>query len=162
MVDLALLSMALLLRVAQERIAQVGIPALDERNIDACLIAVFLMGRYEGATYRPGNLNSKKSITSLQSWSRHDGAMAILKVWNDKLSYNPATFIIKQTRRGLIKSCLLRNLPLPDWLLNCNRFGEHDVKLDYDCIAIRIVNLHCASASAVEEWSTDCKSPEAK
>jgi hypothetical protein len=171
MVDLALSSMALavysrtqqhppaaaeaaakyyrLLRVAQERTAQVGIriPTLDERNIDACLLAVFLMSRYEGTTHRPGDLNSKDSFKSLQSWSHHDGAMAILKVWNDNLSHNPATFIIKQTRRGLIKSSLLRNLPLPDWMLNGNRFGEHDLELDYDRIVIRTVNLHYASAS---------------
>ena len=166
MVDLALSSMALavysrtqqhppaateaslryyrLLRVAQERIAQLAIPTLDERNIDACLLAVFLMGRYEGVTHRPTGLNSKDLFTSLQSWSHHDGAMAILKVWNDNLSHNTATFIIKQTRRGLIKSSLLRNLPLPDWMLNGSRFGEHDLELDYDRIVVRIVNLHHA------------------
>lgn len=169
MVDLALSSMALavysrtqqhppaaieassryyrLLRVAQERIAQLAIPTLDERNIDACLLAVSLMGRYEGATHRPGDLNSKGPFTSLQSWSHHDGAMAILKVWNDNLSHNTATFIIKQTRRGLIKSSLLRNLPLPDWMLNGTRFGEHDRELDYDRIVVRTVNLHHACAS---------------
>lgn len=169
MVDLALSSMALfvyskaqnfppaateasskyyrLLRLAQERISQVGVPTLDERNIDACLLAVLLMGRYEGATYRPGDHNSRDSFTSLQSWSHHDGAMAILKVWNDNLSHNPATYIIKQIRRGLIKSSLLRNLPLPNWMLNGDRFGERDLKLDYDCIIVRIVNLHYNSAS---------------
>ena len=169
MVDLALSSMALsvysktqryplaaieasskyyrLLRLAQERIAQVGVLTLDERNIDACLLAVLLMGRYEGATYRPGDPNSRDSFTSLQSWSHHDGAMAILKVWNDNLSHNPATYIIKQIRRGLIKSSLLRNLPLPDWMLNGDRFGERDLELDYDHTIVRIVNLHYASAS---------------
>jgi hypothetical protein len=136
-----------LLRVAQERIAQLAIPTLDERNIDACLLAVSLMGRYEGAAHRPDDLSSKDSFTSLQSWSHHDGAMAILKVWNDNLSHNTATFIIKQTRRGLIKSSLLRNLPLPDWMLNGNRFGEYGLELDYDRIVGRIVNLHHASAS---------------
>ena len=135
-----------LLRVAQQRIAQVGIPTLDEQNIDACLLAVYLMGRFEGATYRPGNLNSKDTSTSLQSWSHHDGAMAILKVWYDNPSHNTATSIIKQTRRGLIRSSLLRNLPLPDWMLDGSRFGEHDLELDYDRIVVRITNLHYASA----------------
>lgn len=135
-----------LLRVTQERIGQLGILTLDERNIDACLLAVFLMGRYEGVTYRPSDLNSKDSLMSLQSWSHHDGAMAILKFWNDNMSHNTATFIIKQTRRGLIKSFLLRNLPLPDWMLNGSRFGEHDLDLDYDRIVVRIVNLHYESA----------------
>ena len=169
MVDLALSSMALavysrtqqhppaateaslryhrLLRVAQERIAQVGISTLDERDIDACLLAIFLMSRYEGATYRPGDLASKDLFSSLQSWSHHDGAAAFLKVWNDNLSHSTATPIIKQTRRGLIKSSLLRNLPLPDWILNGNRFGEQGLELDYDRIDVRIVNLHYAFTS---------------
>lgn len=136
-----------LLRVAQERIAQLAIPTLGERDIDACLLAASLMGRYEGATLRPGDLNSKDSSTSLQSWSHHDGAMAILKVWNDNLSHRTATFIIKQTRRALIKCSLLRNLPLPNWKLNGNCFGEHGLELDYDRIVVRILNLHHASAN---------------
>ena len=169
MVDLALSSMALhsysrtqqhapaateassrygrLLRVTQERLAHLGSPTLDERDVDACLLAVTLMGRYEGAARRPGDLNSKASFRSLQSWSHHDGAMAILKVWNDNLSHNSATIIIKQTRRGLIKSSLLRNLPLPDWMLDGNRFGEHGLELDHDRIVVRIVNLHYASTT---------------
>lgn len=134
-----------LLRVAQARIAQVGIPALDGRNIDACLLAIFLMGRYEGATHRLSEVDLKGSFTSL--WSHHDGAMAILKVWNEDPNHDPGTFIIKQTRRGLMRSSLLRNLPLPDWLLDGDRFGEHDGELDYDRIAVRVVNLHYASAS---------------
>jgi hypothetical protein len=79
--------------------------------------------------------------------------MAILKVWNDNLSHNTATFIIKQTRRALIKSSLLRNLPLPDWMLNGNRFGEHGQELNYDRIVVRLVNLHHASASLQQKNS---------
>jgi hypothetical protein len=164
MVDLALSSMALavysrtqqhppaateassryyrLLQITQERIAQIKILVVSESSIDACLLAAFLMGRYEAVTHHPGHLCSKDSLTSVQSWSHYDGVMAILKAWNDNLSHNTATFIIKHTRRQLIKSSLLRNLPLPDWILNGNRFGEHDLELDYDRIVVRMVNLH--------------------
>lgn len=170
MVDLALSSMALaifsrtqkypaaaieaslkyyrLLRVTRKWIAEVGIRTLDEQNIDACLLAIILMSRYEGATQNPGDVNSENSSTSLQNWSAHqDGGMAVLKIWNDNLSHNPATFIIKQARRGLIKASLLRNVLLPDWILNGNRFGEYDLELDYDRIIIRVVNLRSALAS---------------
>jgi len=179
MVDLALSSMALavfsriqqhlpaateassrysrLLRVAQERIAQVEISQCDERDIDACLLAVLLMGRYEGAMHR---LNSKKSFTSLQSWSHHDGAMAILKVWNDNRSHNTPTSIMKQTRRGLIRSSLLRNLPLPDWMLNGHRFGEHSRELDYDRIKVRMVNLRYVSATLQQKNGLQMAKPE--
>ena len=74
-----------LLLMAQERMAQVGVPTFDERDIEACLLAVLLMGRYEAATHRPGDLNSRISFKSLQSWSHHDGSMAILKIWNDNI-----------------------------------------------------------------------------
>ena len=169
MVDLALSSMALvifartqqhppaaveasskyqrLLQVAQERIRHIETPRLDEGDIDACLLAVFLMGRYEGAIFRPNDLISEDSFLSLQSWSHHNGAMAILKLWSDSLSHNTATPIIKQTRRGLIRSCLLRNVPLPDWMLNGVRFGEHGMALEYDRIVVRMVNLHYACAN---------------
>ncbi|MCJ1235937.1 hypothetical protein MMC14_003911 [Varicellaria rhodocarpa] len=136
-----------LLRVAQERIAQVGISIFDERDIDACLLVVFLMGRYEAVTYRPSDLNPKDSFSTLRLWFHHNGAMAILKVWYDNPGRTPATFIIKQTRRGLIRSSLLRNLPLPDWLIDGEIFGERDLELDYDRIFVRSVNLHHVSVS---------------
>ena len=173
MVDLALSSMALavysrtqqhppaaaeassryyrLLRVAQERIAQLANPTLDEQNIEACLLAVSLMGRYECAMRRPGDTDSKDSFTSIQRWCHHDGAVAILKVWNDNPSRKPGTFIVKQIRRGLIKSSILRNLPLPDWLLDGNHFGEQEPELDYDRIVVRVVNLHHASTNLLQE-----------
>ena len=168
MVDLALSSMALavysrtqqhppaaleasskyicLLRVAQRQIAQVGISTLNERDIDACLLAVFLMGRYEGTTYRPGS-NPREPFSLLPIWSHHNGAMAILKVWYDSPSHIPATVIVKQTRRGLIRSYLLRTLPLSDWILDGSCFGERGLELDYDRVFVRAVNLHYASAN---------------
>lgn len=137
-----------LLRVAQKRIAQMETSILDERNVDSSLLAVFLMGRYEGATYRPCDLNVQESFTSLQVWSHHDGAMAILKLWKNNPSPKPATSIVKQTRRCLIKSLLIRNLPLPDWMLDGSRFGERNLELDYDRILVRTVELHYASERA--------------
>jgi hypothetical protein len=173
MVDLALSSMALaifsrtqknesaakeassryhnLLQVVQKRIAQLARPALDERNIEACLLAVSLMGRYEGATHHPRGSVSNDSITSMHSWSHHDGAMAILKIWSDSLSHTPATFIIRQTRRVLIRSCLLRQLPLPDWLLEGSRFGEHGGELDFDRIIVRTVIL-CQEFARIQQY----------
>ncbi|KAL8740581.1 MAG: hypothetical protein Q9190_006738 [Brigantiaea leucoxantha] len=126
-----------LLRVAQE---QVGTVTLHEQNIDGCLLAAFLMGRYECATYYPA-LKSKDSFKSLPLWSHHDGAMAILKVWSGSPNHMPATSIIKQTRRGLIRSSLLRDLPLPGWMLDGSLFGEHDRDLDYDRIFVQTVSL---------------------
>jgi hypothetical protein len=88
------------------RVTRVTIPTLDERNVDACLLTIFLMSRYEDIMHRSSSsLNSKAPFAmSLQSLSHHNGAMAILKIWKNRLSHShPATDIIKQTRRGLIK-----------------------------------------------------------
>ena len=54
---------------------------------------------------------------------------------------HPATDIIKYTRRGMIRSAILRVLGLPEWMLDGNCFGEHDSELVYDSIVVRIVNL---------------------
>jgi hypothetical protein len=180
MVDLAISSMALAVysRTQQHppaatdasikyqqllRIVQVTIPTLDERNIDACLLAIFFMSRYEDVTHRPSSLNSKTPFaTSFQSFSHHDGAMAILKIWKNRLSYrHPATDIIKQTRRGVIRSALLRNLALPEWMLKGSLFGEHGLELDYDRIIVRIANVrHQLSTLLRQEASRQTTSHE--
>lgn len=129
-----------LLRIMQDRMSQ----PLNERDFDACLLAVLLMGRYEGATHSPADFNAKDSLVRLRNWSHYDGAMAILKFWNDSLQEATATFIIKHARKGLIRFSLLRELPLPDWMIDGTRFGEHDLELEYDFIEVRIVNLRYA------------------
>jgi hypothetical protein len=136
-----------LLQVVQARVAQLATSKLNKHDIDSCLLSVSLMGRYEGATHRPDLLNSKESFSELLSWSHHDGALAILKAWNDCPSHKPVTYIIKQTRRGLIRSCLIRNLTLPDWMVDGTRFGEEGQELTFDHVLVRIVNLRHAAAN---------------
>ena len=172
MVDLALSSMALavysrtqhhppaaieaasryqrLLRIAQKQISDIQIPVVTESTIDACLLSAFLMGRYEGIYRTPQDFAMKDSVALLQTWSHYDGIMAILKVWNDQLSQNPATFIIKHTRRQIIRLSLVRRIPLPKWILDGQRFGEHQLELDYDRIIVRVVNL-CYSLKSLQQ-----------
>lgn len=134
-----------LLRVAQERIARLQAPTLDESNIEACLLSVSLMNRYEGATMTPATKPTMDLFTSSQGWAHHDGAKAILKLWKDNFSHNVPTFIVMQTRRDLIKSSLIRSVPLPDWMQDGSQFGEQGVELEYDRILVRVVNLHHAA-----------------
>ncbi len=68
--------------------------------------------------------------------------MAILKFWYDNPGRAAPTTIIKQTRRGLIRSCLLRHNSLPDWMLNGEVFGEQGLEREYDYIFTRAVDLH--------------------
>ncbi|KAL8731123.1 MAG: hypothetical protein Q9181_004422 [Wetmoreana brouardii] len=131
-----------LLQLTQDRIAQMEIPAIDEHEVDACLLAVSVMGRYESITLRPAGCKPKGAFGSLQNWSHSDGAMALLGLWNERLSHSSATTVMKQTRRGLIKSSLLRNKTLPEWILDGSRFGESGQELNYDHIAVQAVDIH--------------------
>jgi hypothetical protein len=131
-----------LLRVAQEQITQVEILRCDEKGFDEFLLTIVFMAWYETAMHQPANLKPKNSPSSQHSWSHHDGAMAILKVWNDR-DHAPSG-IIKQSRRGLLRSALLRNRSLPDWVRGGSRFGEHGLDLGFDGILVRVVNLHHA------------------
>jgi hypothetical protein len=103
-----------LLRVAQEQITQVEILRCDEKDFNKFLLTIVLMAWYETAMHQPPNLKPKTSPSSQHSWSHRDRAMTILKVWNDR-DYAPSG-IIKQSRRGLLRSALLRNSSLPDWV----------------------------------------------
>jgi len=125
------------------QIAQVTTLFLTAENIDACLLAIFFMSRYEDAVHRPSQSNLKPLILStLQSFSHHDGALAVLKFWRDRLSrVQPATEVIKHTRRGLIRSAILRTLALPEWMMDGAIFGECGLELKYDCIFTRTVNV---------------------
>lgn len=125
------------------QIAQVDILHLNEANIDAYLLAIYFMSRYEDVVYRPNHLNLKTPFTkTCQSFSHHDGALAMLKFWKDRLSHSqPATDVIKHTRRGMIKSALMRNLAMPKWLTQGTSFGENGLELEYDRIIVQIASL---------------------
>ena len=122
---------------------QVNILYLDAQNINACLLAIFHMSRYEEAIHKSGHPNLRTTFNkSLRSFSHHDGALAILKVWSQQLKRGqPATNVIKHTRRGLIRSALLRNLTVPEWMRDGAAFGEEGLELDYDGLIVRIVIL---------------------
>jgi hypothetical protein len=133
-----------LLRVAQKHITQAAILRCNENGFDEFLLMIALMAWYETAMHRPENLKQDKSLGSLHSWSHHDGAMAILKAWDVRFKGNAPSSVIKHARRGLIRSALLRNLSLPDWLWNGSRFGEDGLDLGFDNIFVRVVNLRRA------------------
>ena len=134
-----------LLRVAQEKIALVGTSASDETELDAYLLSVSLMSRYESFALINGKMTQRNCSTWGPCWFHHDGAMAILKFWHDSQTKNTPPKIIKHARRDLIKCFLLRKLPLPDWVMDGESFGEIGCEVEYDRIVVRVVNLSYAS-----------------
>lgn len=151
------------------------ITSLDRENIDTCLLASFFMSRYENVVHNPDpdhlHLNLPLA-TTLRSFSHHDGALAVLKIWKDRLSHTkPATEVIKYTRRGLVRSALLRNHAIPEWMRDGALFCEDGLDLEYDCIVVRLANLRhrmCAllwkkniqehlSSSLIEELTNEAQ-----
>ena len=144
-------------------VAQSTVLALDERNIDACLLVIFLMARYEDTMHdSTGRHVNAQLRSSLKSFSHHDGALAVLKLWKFRFGRTrPATDIIKHTRRGLIRSALLRKLSIPEWAADGSLFGEHDLELEYDRLVVRLANLrHSLAALVRRETATQTAAPE--
>lgn len=148
------------------RMAHVALSSLDERNIEICLLANFFMSRYEDVIYcsspsHQSRTDRKASFTStLHSLAHHDGALAILKIWKDRLNYTqPATNIIKFTRRAMIRSALMRTLTLPEWIADGSFFGEHGIELEYDRLAVRIAKVREQLISLLEGVNDPRASP---
>ena len=124
------------------QLTRASIISLSKTNIDACLIAVFFMSRYEDVMYRPNVERELPFPRTLRSFSHHDGAKVLLRIWKSRLSRNTSvTEVIKHTRRGTIRSALLRTLPIPGWMLEGSTFGEYGLELEYDRIIVRIANI---------------------
>ncbi|KAN0099980.1 hypothetical protein V8E51_013755 [Hyaloscypha variabilis] len=136
-----------LLRTLQDRIGDLS--SIDD--FDAWLLTTQLMGRYEGTTHGPGDFDSAEPFNQIRNWAHQDGAQAVLKLWYDRSMHESASFIVNQTRRGLMRTSLLRGIPLPDWMLDGSKFGEKDLDLQYDQVEVRLADLRHATARLEEE-----------
>ncbi|KAJ9606480.1 hypothetical protein H2200_009441 [Cladophialophora chaetospira] len=135
------------------RTTRVAMPDLVHRDIDAALLTIFLMSRYEDTmqTHHEG-----MSSTDFRSYVHHDGAAAILKIWRERClgKSESATDIIKQSRRGIIRSHLLRHLALPAWLADGALYGEYGLELEYDRLVVGVASLRHQFKSLQKEISS--------
>lgn len=114
------------------------VQTLDETNVDSCLLAIFTMARYEATTY----FDSSGAVANCKSLLHHDGSKAVLKLWKEGLSHKmSATEVIKHSRRGVMRSALLRGAFIPEWLQNGHDFGERGRELAFDHIMVQLLNL---------------------
>ena len=122
------------------RTAQSTIPALARKDVDAALLTVFLMSRYEDTVQAHDEITS---TTAFKSYSHHDGAAAVLQLWHERClkRSQPASDVIKHSRRGIIRSALLRHMAVPAGLENGSLFGEHGLELEYDQLLVGIASL---------------------
>ncbi|KAJ5594047.1 uncharacterized protein N7459_000255 [Penicillium hispanicum] len=111
-------------------------------HIDACLLAVCLLARYEDAVF---SFDQNKGIPlkeSMQIQKHHIGAIALLEYWVKCLAGTSApTASITYARRALRKAALFGLIDLPDWLRDGALFGEEGFMRDLDRILIRAIDV---------------------
>ncbi|KAK9482094.1 hypothetical protein V1527DRAFT_516101 [Lipomyces starkeyi] len=131
-----------LLQHMQSRILHVNSGNPDAGDIDAYLLGAHFMARYESFVQNHSDAADSELLKPIKVWFHIDGAAAILKMWYDNRHRYTPTAAIKQTRRKLIKSSLLREQPLPRWLADGGLFGERDIALEFDHLIIQFIDIH--------------------
>jgi hypothetical protein len=144
-----------LLGVVRERITQAAVVRCDEGSFDEFLITIVLMAWYETVMYQCVNVKNRDPMRSMHSWSHQDGALAILKVWSEQRRECSPSSIVKQTRRGLIRSAIARNYFLPDWVQDGSLFGENGLDLEFDAILVQVANLKSTLKALGPDESAD-------
>lgn len=122
------------------RQAQVDMQPLAEKSVDICLLSIHHMSRFENSVYQAGSASARSR--SLPSYSHDDGAKAMLRYWKVNLGGAQQTMgVIKQVRRGVIRSSLLRHLEIPGWMHDGAEFGEQGLELAFDQIVVEIADI---------------------
>jgi hypothetical protein len=135
-----------LISILQARVTKLTVNNCYKQDIEACILTILIMGRYESAVYgvaqsavlRSAESQSRNPFTLPLRWVHLDGAMAILKTWKGRNSTTP---LLKSARNALMRTCILRNQALPEGMVDGSRFGERSLALDYDRIVVQIVQL---------------------
>ena len=121
----------------------------NEATQDKVLIAVMLLSFYENSVMNQTSHISNRDIRreGSRTFAHHDGAMAMLKL-RRQLSHRTGSGmeLDKLVRRQLTRSLLLRSMPLPPWLRDGSKYGEHGLALKLDrCMVIVAKLRHQAS-----------------
>ncbi|KAJ8100824.1 C6 zinc finger domain-protein [Lipomyces tetrasporus] len=122
------------------RTLRTALSAPDYIDIDACLLAVCMLGRYEDAVYTPPK-SDIPFLDTLHNRRHLKGAVALLEYWvNSPGGTKAPSDAIKYARRILRKAAIFGQIDLPDWLQDGALFGEQDFMRDLDRILIRLIS----------------------
>ena len=125
------------------RMLRATMSCVRQDHIEANLAPINILSRFEDAVHesKSGSLGTS-IVVSLKSFAHSDGASALLRLWRDNRSQeNGASAIIKQSRRGSLRSALLRGTDLPVWLRDGAFFGEQGTDVEYDKALVRLLSL---------------------
>ncbi|KAF2168814.1 hypothetical protein M409DRAFT_52819 [Zasmidium cellare ATCC 36951] len=128
-----------LLKDMQSRILQISRGNIGQTDSDEILLTIYFMARYESVVQQDGD--STKLMESMKVWSHFDGVAAILRLWHDDCDRTAPSSIVKLARRTVVKSSLLRERQIPQWLRGGERFGEKGLALEFDRLAVRTIAL---------------------
>lgn len=118
----------------------------EEVTRDEVLLAVMLLSFYENSVLEKSEPleNSSPGIQGFasKSFAHHDGAMAVLNL-RRQLSERSRNSVDldKLVRRQLIRTLLLRSMPLPMWMRDGKHYGEEGVALDLDRCMVDVAEL---------------------
>ncbi|KAE8448474.1 hypothetical protein EG329_009355 [Mollisiaceae sp. DMI_Dod_QoI] len=120
-----------------------------EATNDEILLAVMLLSYYENSVTEKTSSLSDRGIQAIasRSFAHHDGAMAMLNLRRqlDQRS-NKSMALDMLVRRQLLRSVLLRSMPVPYWLRDGSQYGEQGFALEFDRCIVRAVELRCEAS----------------
>lgn len=111
---------------------------------DEVLLAVMLLSFYENVVLDKTPFTSGQDIESIGSraFAHHDGAVAMLKLrQQSKQRTGSSTELDRLVRRQLMRTLLLRCMPVPSWLRSGKRFGEQGLAFDLEHFMVRTAEL---------------------
>lgn len=125
-----------------------------EANHDDVILAIMLLSFYENAVLDKKAQISKDfiEVTAARSFTHHDGAMAVLNLRRQRgRCAENSMDVDKLVRRQLIRSLLLRSLPVPSWLQKGEEFGELGFALELDVCMVDTAELRfqCSALSSM-------------
>jgi hypothetical protein len=116
----------------------------NEVTHDAVLLAAMLLSYYENSVTDKGSNLSGRDIEDIgaRSFAHHDGAMALLKLRRQRgWSVHTNLELDKLVRRQLMRTLVLRRMPLPPWLRDGAQYGETGYALELDRYMVIVAKL---------------------
>ncbi|CAG8954325.1 hypothetical protein HYFRA_00005948 [Hymenoscyphus fraxineus] len=131
-----------------------------EAKHDDVIIAIMLLSFYENCVVDKNSQAASSEgiqVTGARSFAHHDGAMAVLKLRRRQDNCTkPSSDVDKLVRRQLIRSLLLRSLPIPAWLRNGEEYGESGFALALDKYMVEAAELRYQSST---QYSSELSKP---
>ncbi|KAF2805680.1 uncharacterized protein BDZ99DRAFT_574562 [Mytilinidion resinicola] len=141
---------------------------VDGVVMDEVLLAVMLLSFYENSVTERSlgkkaetnsNVVKEEKCSGIEdiaarSFAHHDGAMAVLSLRRQSAPRRMKSLELdKLVRRQLLRSLLLRSMPVPPWLRDGEKFGECGIALGLDRGMVETASLRYQISTIAEDSS---------